>query len=159
MALNQTLEYAHEELGKAEAMLDLHTGEMVSHLAEEENYQRFYEDELVESIVKADRAVSNAETQFFNYEQKLREVIKGDKPSEELVEEENISPGLDTYAHLYRAAVTASRRRDKVKRQFNAVSQIMQQNDMSELKEQMLEQHPWHEEPEEAEGFQSAAEI
>lgn len=157
--LPDTLEKAQTQLDELEGLIDLHSNEIIEELAENGEYQGLYQDKIVETMVEADQEVSKAETEFFNYEEDLKEVLKGEKRPEKLEEETGVPTTEDQYQHNYRKAVELSHRYDRLEAQFKALSKIMKQNHLGQLQEEYREKHPWLEEPEEASGFKTAAEI
>lgn len=159
MSLPKKLAHAQDRLDEAEGLMQLHAEEVVAALTSERSYRGNYTDELLQRYIEADRASSNAETIFFNYEEDFEDVLEGEERPGEIVEAYDIPPNLQQYRNAFRTASQVSQRRKALERQFNALSKIMQNNGMGDLSEQMREEHPWYQEPEEAPGFQTAAEI
>jgi tRNA(Ile2) C34 agmatinyltransferase TiaS len=159
MSLPKKLAYAQDRLDEAEGLMQLHAEEVVAALTSERSYRGNYTGSLLQRYVEADRAASNAETMFFNYETDFEQMLEKDKEPGEVVEDYDIPPNLQQYKAAFRTASQVSQRRQTLENQFKAFSRIMEQNGMGDLSEQMREQHPWYDQPEEALGFQTAAEI
>lgn len=157
--LPNTIQQAQDQLDELEGLIDLHSQDLIEELAENGGYRGHYQDQVVEAMVEADQKVSKAEQEFFDYEEGLKEVLKGEKRPEDLEEENGVSSQKDQYQHKYRSAVELSHRYDRLDAQFKALSKIMDQNGLGEIQEEYRDQHPWLSEPEEASGFKSAAEI
>jgi len=146
-------------LDEAEALLDLHTDELVEKLVGEENYSGLYEDRLVNQYLKTEQAARNAETQFLNYEKTVKDILNGETDPGLVAEEHGVEPGLDQYIHAYRSAARIAQRQEILEKQFRALSQVMSQNNLTDIREEMITQHDWYNEPENTEGFQTAAEL
>lgn len=159
MSLPKKLAHAHDRLDEAEGLMQLHAEEVIATLTSERSYRGNYTDELLKRYIEADRASNNAETMFFNYEEDFEDMLEGEERSGEIVDTYDIPPNLQQYKNAFRTASHVRQRRQVLERQFNALSEIMEQNGMEDLSEQMRSEHPWYQEPEKASGFQTAAEI
>lgn len=159
MSLHKTLAYAQGRLDEAEGLMQLHAQEVVAALTSEKSYHGNYTTELLQRYVEADRAASNAETQFFNYENDFENVLDHDEDPEQIVEDYGMPPDLQQYKNAFRTASQISQRRNALERQFKALSAIMKQNGMDDLSDEMKEEHPWYEQSKEVVDFQTAAEI
>lgn len=109
--------------------------------------------------LKAQQAARNAETQFNNYEETVKDILYGETEPGHVTEEHGVEPGIDQYIHAYRSAAKIVQRQERLERQFKALSQVMNQNQLPDIREEMIEQHDWYESPENSGGFQTAAEL
>ena len=134
--LPDTLRQAQDQLDELESLIDLHSDDIIEQLAEEGEYRGLYQDRVIEAMVEADQEVSKAETQFFNYEEDLKQVLKGEKSPEELLEENGVNSRKDQYQHSYRTAVELSHRYDRLEAQFKALNQVMQKNGLGEIEQE-----------------------
>lgn len=159
MSLEQTIRYANQKLDRAEALLELHSEELTEHLAENEPYTGNYEEELLRQVRDTGTAVRNAENQFLRYEETYAEIKLGEEPLGTAEEQHGTPATTDQHNHLYREAHKAVNRHETLQQQFKALSQIMEQNGLTDLQHEMKQQNPWYEEPEDAEGFRKASNI
>lgn len=86
MSLPKTLRRAQEKLDEVEGLMQLHADEVVSALTSESRYHGAYSEEMIRTYVEADRASSNAEVQFFNYEEDFEKMLGKEKRPEDIVE-------------------------------------------------------------------------
>lgn len=110
-------------------------------------------------MVKAGTQVHNARNQFNDYEEDFKELLEGEQDPNDLVEDHDIEPNTGEYRHAYESAAQITLRYRTLDRQIKAISQIMEENGIRGLETQINEQHPWYEEPEDAEGFQKASNM
>lgn len=159
MSLPKTLRYTKDQLDETETLIDLHSEEIIKALTSEREYEGLYEDKLVEQMVSTSQQASNAETQFFNYESDLQDFLQGEKRRQEVREDHDISVERPQYQNAFRSASQISNRYDRLERQFRALSKVMEQNGMDNLREKMVREHPCYRQPAESSDFEKASKL
>lgn len=159
MSLPKTLRHAEEKIYEAEGLFQLHSDELVEALTSGTEYKGLQEDNLVKNMVSAAQAASNAEAQFFNYETDLNQVLESGKDPGEFSLEHDMPPNLQEYQKAYKSTASLINRYDRLDRQFKALSKVMEQNGMGNLRERMVAEHPWYREPTEASNFENASNL
>lgn len=159
MSLPKTLQVAKERLDTAKGLMNLHSEQVVTALTSETGYRGDYEEELIRQTVKASQQATNARTQFFNYEKEFEDFLNNQKSGHEVREEYDIPVNLEEYKKAYESAENMALRHDRLKDQIKGLSKVMENNDMGNPWEQLKQEHPWYEEPEESQGFQPATNM
>lgn len=159
MSLPKTLEIAKERLDEAEGLMNLHSDQVVNALTGETEYRGDYEEELIQQTVKASQQASNARTQFFNYEKQFEDVLNNKAIGQEVRAEYDIPANLEEYKRAYESAENIALRHERLKDQIKGLSKIMENNDMGNLWQQLKQEHPWYDEHQESQGFQSASDM
>jgi len=159
LSLSKTLQVANERLDHAQGLLELHSDEIIAVAKENKEYRGLYEDELIDTAVSASQHSTNARTQFYNYEDDFKKFLQGEQTAEQIMEQHDVAPNLQQYIRAYESAVQVTKRRERLEQRIKALSHFMEAKEIGGLTDQLTEQHPWYQEPEDASGFKKASQI